>query len=250
MIQLYTITEHYSPCAVMLKELRHMKTNNCKTGSLPENTAKAFGSIKALRTYEKNSSIYTQGENANYFYYLKKGRVRIFITSQNGGEKTLSIVGSGNIFGEAAFFDCQPRMSCAAAITQCQIAAITRDMLISIIKSSPETAMELFRIQAQTIRMLSSQLDSATFINAKGRIAQFLLEAAVSGAGDKIQATHEEIAAAVGASRVTVSRLLTQLADEGIIKTGYKTVTVISRSALKELCTQHYFSKTAAFFPN
>lgn len=218
-----------------------MKTTSCTASVLPENLTKAFENIKAVRSYEKNSNIYTQSENANCFYYLKKGRVRIFITSRNGGEKTLSIVKSGNIFGEAAFFDGQPRMSSASAVVRCELAAVNKDMLINIIKASPQTAMELFRIQAQTIRMLSSQLDSVTFISVKGRIAQFLLESAISSGNNEIKTTHEEIASVVGASRVTVSRLMTQLSAEGIVRTGYRMVKIIDYTALEALCSQHYF---------
>ena len=112
---------------------------------------------------------------------------------------------------------------------------MTREMLRELIRQSPDTAMALLRLQAQTIRMLSSQLDSITFVSVKGRIAQFLLRSLHSTGVRTVVTTHEEIAAVVGASRVTVSKLITQLCAAGIIRTGYGFVTVLLPEELEKL---------------
>ncbi len=185
------------------------------------------------RVFEKNEIIYRQGEDACLFYYLKKGSVCVYSTSSGGGERILSTVGGGSVLGEASFFDGQPRISSARAQTKCLTVPVDRDALLNVISCMPHTAMELLRLQASTIRMLSHQVDSMTFIDAKGRIAQFLLTAA--GDGNTVCVTHEEIAGAVGVSRVTVSKLMTRLASEGIIRTGYRCVELIDKKGLEEL---------------
>ncbi len=197
----------------------------------------AFGTIGNERSVEKDSVIYYQGENAQYFYYLKKGTVKVYISSENGTEKILSTVKKGSVLGEAAFFDEQVRMSSAKAVTKCELIPIDKAMLTGIIRQSPDAAMEIFRLQAQTIRMLSSQLDSMTFVSAKGRIAQYLLRA--SGGKDRIvQTTHEEIAGVIGVSRVTVSKLMRQLVSEKVIRTGYRFVEITDRESLERLGTE------------
>lgn len=197
----------------------------------------AFGTIGNERSVEKDSVIYYQGENAQYFYYLKKGTVKVYISSENGTEKILSTVKKGSVLGEAAFFDGQVRMSSAKAVTKCELIPIDKAMLTGIIRQSPDAAMEIFRLQAQTIRMLSSQLDSMTFVSAKGRIAQYLLRA--SGGKDRIvQTTHEEIAGVIGVSRVTVSKLMRQLVSEKVIRTGYRFVEITDRESLERLGTE------------
>lgn len=203
---------------------------------LPEGLSQVFEGITSVRVFERDEIIYHQGEEAQCFYYLKKGRVRIFITSENGGEKTLSTISRGSILGEASFFDGQPRMSSAKAVLRCELVPINKHLLTDIIKKSPETAMELFKLQAQTIRMLSAQVDSMTFTDARCRIASFLLRSVRTTGDCRIKTTHEEIASVVGVSRVTVSKIMTKLASEGIIKTGYGSVLVADTEKLAEIC--------------
>jgi CRP-like cAMP-binding protein len=70
-----------------------------------------------------------------------------------------------------------------------------------------------------------------TFMQADARIAQLLLENETNG---KVNLTHEEIATAVGASRVTVSKALGRFADSGMIETCYGSVVIKSREKIKE----------------
>lgn len=65
-------------------------------------------------------------------------------------------------------------------------------------------------------------------------MARWLLDQPADGAG-AIRCTHESLGQAVGLSRVTVSRVLGQMAAEGIIKLGYRAVTVLDRAALESL---------------
>lgn len=206
---------------------------------LPENLLQAFQSIKSIKIFEKNSIIYSQEEQAPSFYYLKKGRIKIFITSETGMEKTLSVIGKGAILGEAAFFDEKPRMSSAKAILKSELVQIDKNSLTGIIRKNPQTAMELLKLQAQTIRMLSSQVDSITFSGANSRISKFLLETMYKSNNNSnfiINTTHEEIASIVGVSRVTVSKFIVKLSELGIIKTGYRVITVLQPEQLKAYC--------------
>lgn len=190
--------------------------------------------IPDVKQLLKNEVIYYQGEIAQNFFYLKKGRVRIFMTSENGMEKTLNTISRGTIFGEAAFFDGKPRVSSARALVRCEIVPITRKVLEDTFRSHPETAIELLRFQAHTIRMLSAQVDSITFLSAESRVAGFLLDSSEEKDGKTcVFSTHEEIGNAVGASRVTVSRILNKFCRLGYIKTGYKEIVLQDKKSLE-----------------
>ena len=202
------------------------------TEGLPEKLAHELEGISAVSLYAGNAVIYRQGDDAECFYYIKKGRVRIFITSENGMEKTLSVVSKGAILGEAAFFDGQPRMSSAKAIQKCELVdslfpVLKKIALTDMVRRNPDTALELLRLQAQTIRMLSSQVDSITFDSAEQRILHLLSQSMQNSGDNTIVITHEEIGNAVGVSRVTVSKIMSRLCSEGIIQTGYRCIKVL-----------------------
>lgn len=205
------------------------------SGEVSEEIAGIFETLNYPKIYEKNMIVYNQGETANAFFYLKKGRVRIFMTSENGMEKTLATINKGTVFGEAAFFDGNPRVSSAIAMTRSEIIILHQEKLKEAISSNPEIAIELLRMQAQTIRMLSMQVDSITFLQANNRIAQFLLQSAVLHNGVwVVSATHEEIASVVGTSRVTVSKIINTFAEKGLLKTGYRKIVILSVDKLRE----------------
>jgi CRP/FNR family transcriptional regulator len=191
-----------------------------------------FEKEKPVKKILKGSIIYHQGDKARCFYYLKKGRVKVVMTSADGMEKTLSTASAGEILGEAAFFDKMPRISSAYALTNIEVVSVDEAKLLSLIKDNPELALALLEIQATRIRQLSSQIDAITFMKADGRIASLLLRSASSNI---VNYTHEEIAGIVGVSRVTVSKILNRFKREGLLKTDYGKIILINTVELKRI---------------
>lgn len=191
-----------------------------------------FEKEKPVKNILKGSIIYHQGDKARCFYYLKKGRVKVVMTSADGMEKTLSTASAGEILGEAAFFDKMPRISSAYALTNIEVISVDEAKLLSLIKDNPKLALELLKMQATRIRQLSSQIDAITFMKADGRIASLLLQSASSNI---VNYTHEEIAGIVGVSRVTVSKILNRFKREGLLKTDYGKIILINTVELKRI---------------
>jgi len=178
--------------------------------------------------------IYLQNTCATCFYYLKRGRVKSFIQSEDGEERLLRIYEPGYVFGEASFFDELPRVSSAMALTDCELVAIDREVVEREFAKSPVLAMAMIRYLAQTVRMLSGQVDDMSFRPAPQRIAKHLL--ALAALNRHISITQEEIAAAVSASRVTVSRTLSRFAKNKWATIGYGTITIERPEALIAFC--------------
>ena len=182
-------------------------------------------------TYQKMSMIYWQEAPASEFYYLKSGRVKILLSSETGMEKTLTILESGSIFGEAAFFDGLPRVSSAKALVKSEIIAVTHQSLLQCIRQEPQLAMNLLTYLSQTIRMLSAQVNTMTFLQADQRLAGLLLKLSV---GRTVHTTHEELACLAGVSRVTVSRILNSFAQKGLVATRYREIEILDEEGLKD----------------
>lgn len=202
--------------------------------NLKQETQQIFEELSSVRVFDKNQPIYFQGDSAEYFYYIQKGQVKIFMNSADGNEITLNVAGKGNIIGEAAFFDGLPRVSSAKAITKAELTAVSRDMLISLFTAHPDLAMEILSLQAKTVRMLSTQIDSMTFLQADVRIAQLLCQSCEYVNGEYIvKLSHEEIGNIVGVTRVTVSKTLGGFAKSGLIDTKYRAIIIKNLRSLK-----------------
>ena len=178
--------------------------------------------------------IYLQGTEATCFYYLKEGRVKSFIQSEDGAERVLNLYEAGSLFGEASFFDELPRVSSAVALTSCQLVPIDRELVTQEIARNPELALAMMKYLARTVRLLSSQVDQMAFRPARWRVAWYLLSHAPEGGA--IPCTQEDIAAAVSVSRVTVSRILNDFARRGWVELGYRSLTLREPDALNALC--------------
>ena len=178
--------------------------------------------------------IYLQDTEATCFYFLKSGRVKSFIQSEDGGERVLNLYTAGSLFGEASFFDELPRVSSALALTPCEIVPIDRELVTQEFARNPELALAMMKYLARTVRLLSEQVDQMAFRPARWRVANCLLTLA-SGAG-AVSCTQDDIAAAVSASRVTVSRVLNEFAQRGWVELGYRTIRLAEPEPLKRLC--------------
>lgn len=174
--------------------------------------------------------IYLQDTDATCFYYLKSGRVRSFLQSEDGEERVLNVYHAGSLFGEASFFDELPRVSSAVALTPCEIVPIDRELVSQEFARNPELALAMMKYLARTVRLLSGQVDQMAFRPARRRVADYLL--ALAPKTGPVSCTQEDIAAAVSVSRVTVSRVLNTFARAGWVELGYRGVTILDPDAL------------------
>ncbi len=208
------------------------------TLQLPKDTSSLFNSLGTEKLYPKNTTIYHQGQQAEHFYFLKKGSVKIFFNSIEGLQKTISIVSDGSVLGEAAFFDHKPRISSAQTITPCTIISVTQKQMENAFAKDPKLAMYLLKVQAQSIRMLSAQVWGMAFSKADCRIANQLLQSQINnGKHPTVNLTHEEIGNLVGVSRVTVSKILNDFSNKGIIKTAYRYIILTDIQKLEEIAS-------------
>lgn len=184
------------------------------------------------RRYSAGQVIYLQGTTAHEFYYLIQGTARSYISSSSGGERILTIHHTGDLMGEASFFDECPRVSSAIAVTECEIVSINREHLDHVFQVHSDLALPMLQYLARTVRLLSNHVDEATFLPANQRLARYLLTETTENF--PFPCTHEELGFAIGTSRVTVSRLLSDYTKRGLVKTGYRSLTVIDREGLKK----------------
>ena len=191
-----------------------------------------------LQHKEPGQLIYLQDTRAECFYYIVSGTVKCFISSPEGDERILTLPHAGELIGEAAFFDQQPRVSSAMAVTKCELVAVDRQRLEQVFAAHPGLAIAMLEDLARRVRMLSEHVDGE-FLQADKRIARHLLSL-IPEADGRLRCTHEEIGASVGVRRVTVSRVLSDFDRKGWVKTGYKSLHLLDRAALEAFLDERF----------
>lgn len=187
--------------------------------------------------YEPGRLIYLQDTQAEQFYYILSGTVKCFLSSGAGSERTLTLHHSGELIGEAAFFDRQPRVSSAVAVTPCQLVEVDRQRLTEVFARHPDLAISMLENLARRVRLLSEHVDGE-FLPADKRIARHLLSLPADARGE-LHCTHEEIGSSVGVSRVTVSRVLGEFDRRGWVRTGYRSLRLLNRAAMEAYLSEN-----------
>lgn len=190
-----------------------------------------LGEGRAPRIYQPGQFVYMQGADPDSFYYLKEGAVRSFISLPDGEERVITIHRTGDLMGEASFFDRCPRVTSATAIKESRIYSVSRSQLDEVFSRHPELALPMLQYLARTVRILSSHVNDSA-LPAEQRIIRYLTSHQ-NDSSELIRCTHEEIGQMVGISRVTVSRVLGDLVRAGMIETGYGCIRIKDPDKIK-----------------
>lgn len=176
------------------------------------------------RKFKKNTVLYEQGEISRHFYFVLKGLVQISIFRVDGAEVVLELMGPDTICGEGAAFDGLPRFSSAVAVEDSETIEFDATRLGEAFRQHPEFASSLLRVTSLKQRVLAIRLKHLASREPQERIMELLTRLeemfAIEHPKGRLlvtQLTHEQIAAMTGTSRVTVTRTLQRLREQGRI---------------------------------
>jgi CRP-like cAMP-binding protein len=176
------------------------------------------------RRYSRGSIVLHKDEVGDETYLIMIGKVKVIVTHTGGKEIILNILKSGDFFGEMAVFDNMPRSATVVAEEDCELLIISRENIKNQIKRNPQIAFKLLSDMSRRLREADEQISGLAHLDAKGRVAQTLLKLSkettmITDEGHKVfsKPPIKDIAAMSGTSHETVSRLLSELTNKGII---------------------------------
>jgi CRP-like cAMP-binding protein len=176
------------------------------------------------RKFRKNAMLYEQGEVSSRFYFVLKGLVQISIFRVDGSEVVLELMGPDTICGEGAAFDGLPRFSSGVAVEDTETIEFDSTRLTEAFRDHPEFASSLLRVTSLKQRVLAIRLKHLASREPQERIMELLTRLeemfAIEHPKGRLlvtQLTHEQIAAMTGTSRVTVTRTMQRLRQQGRI---------------------------------
>ena len=131
-----------------------------------------LGEGRSPRIYLPGQMIYLQGTKPDCFYYLQSGAVRSFISLPNGEERVITVHRTGDLMGEASFFDQCPRVTSAVAAKESRVISVTRSQLDELFNIHPELALPMLQYLARTVRILSHHVNDSA-LPAEQRIIRY-----------------------------------------------------------------------------
>jgi CRP/FNR family cyclic AMP-dependent transcriptional regulator len=178
-----------------------------------------IGARGITRRYPKNTIIVSEGDSADGLFIVLEGRVKVFVSDEDGHEVILGTHGPGEYFGEMAL-DAGPRSASVITLESSQLIVVRKDDFREFLENNPAFSFSLIGKLIARVRALTDNVKSLALMDVYGRLARLLLELAEERDGVLVigeRLTQQEIASRIGASREMVSRILKDLTTGGYI---------------------------------
>jgi CRP/FNR family cyclic AMP-dependent transcriptional regulator len=200
------------------------RSKNDDTVFDPEAFLAKAGIGKKIVTLKKDQLAYAQGDPADTIFYVQRGRLRVSVTSANGKEATLSLVGAGEFVGEDCMVSAHPlRLSTASALNECALLGISKAEMVRVLRQEPALA-EVFVsfLLARNARVQADLVDQL-FNSSEKRLARILLLLAQFGKDSKPETvvpkiSQEILAEMIGTTRSRVSFFMNRFRKLGFIE--------------------------------
>jgi CRP/FNR family transcriptional regulator, cyclic AMP receptor protein len=193
-------------------------------GTLPADVLERLAASMQRRIYRRGQVVFHQDDPGASVHVIETGRVKVALTTPEGEELLLRVMGEGEIFGELALLDGRPRSATISALEETVTHVLERSTFLDFLRAHPEASLDLCRALAELIRRLTEQVEDLAMLDVPRRLERKLLELAddygkpgPDGTLIDVRLTQSELASMIGTSRASVNYCLASLESRGII---------------------------------
>jgi CRP/FNR family cyclic AMP-dependent transcriptional regulator len=187
----------------------------------------------------KHHPIYFPDQPSNNIFFLKEGHVKLYRLHEDGREVILDILGPGEIFGELSVLDQGERREAAETLDETLVCSMNMKDFEKMLLHNPLLNLQLTKWVGFRLRRFEEKISDLAFKDVTKRIISFLVRYAddfgkIKEGTVQISSSlsHQEISYLTAASRQTVTTVLNELREKGLIDFTRRTLTIRN---LKEL---------------
>src|SRR5579864_4628670 len=176
-----------------------------------------------LENYRPNENIFTQGHRANALYYIREGKVKFAVRSNQGKSAVLAIFIQGEFFGVGCLANAHLYKATASAITACSLIAFEKQAVPKLLRAQPEFSEFFVKGLVARVVRYEDELVDCLFNSSEKRLARILLAlghfSRGSETGDVVPKLSQQILSEmVGTTRSRVSLFMNKFRRLGHIK--------------------------------
>jgi len=209
---------------------------------LPDPDISEIASIATIRKYEKGNIIFSEGEEAEGFFLLVSGEVKIFKLSAEGKEQLLHIIVPGDIFAEAAVFSGISYPAFAQAVSRVQVILFPKDAFYKITRKNPNLCLNLMAAMARLLRQFANLIEELSLRDVSSRLAKYLIDTALHQEKEGINrqeiilgVSKSHLASRLGTISETLSRTLKNFKLKGILEVEGKRIFIKDWKSLERI---------------
>ncbi len=190
---------------------------------------------------ERNKTIFFPGDPAERVYLIRRGAVRLSRVYESGEEITVALLRENSLFGVLSLLTGHrsDRFYHAVAFTRVEMVTAPAASVRAAIEADTGVGLRLLQGLSSRILQTETMIETLTHRDMSSRLVSFLLVLCRDfGVPDDLGITidlrlsHQAIAEAIGSTRVTITRLLGDLRQSGLVQIDRKKITVLDPIAL------------------
>ena len=208
--------------------------------SLDEEARADLARLGRWERFEPGETLMRQGGSSRSLYVVVAGRVRVVMTTEDGDELLVAVLGPGETVGELSVLDGAPRSATVTAMDPVEALRIEGRDFGNFLLARPQAVVGALRVLSRRLRLADELRLQLSVAPAEQRLARCLLEMAaahgeVNDDGIRIAAplSQADLASYVGASRELVNQTLGQFREDGLVVTARRRVTISDLEGLR-----------------
>lgn len=199
-----------------------------------------------VESFERGKTIFFPGDPAERVYFLVKGAVKLSRVYEAGEEITVALLRENSVFGVLSLItgEKSDRFYHAVAFTPVELLSAPIDQVEKALQEHPDLTMLMLKGLASRILQTEMMIETLAHRDMGSRLVSFLLILCrdfgiptEEGIRIDLKLSHQAIAEAIGSTRVTVTRLLGDLREDGMISIHKKKITVHNPVTLSQQFT-------------
>ncbi|KUO78584.1 MAG: hypothetical protein APF81_08740 [Desulfosporosinus sp. BRH_c37] len=202
---------------------------------------KAFSLYGHRRSYVKGNNVFQINDPADEIYFVEKGRIRTYNLTPEGKEITFEIHNPGESLGWAEVLVNSPRTRYAEGVcNKNTLWVMNKDQLFYLMYSNKEFNFQLIWSLTHYVLRYKSLVENLAILPVHDRVIQLLVRMSKDRGlqiGDCIvidfPISNDDIAKMVGSSRQTITLIINELRERGIINWEQKKIKILR---LNDLC--------------
>ncbi len=189
--------------------------------------------------YAAGELLVRQGQPAERFFLVLKGRVKLYRISADGQEKVVEIIQAGQTFAEAVMFMQRSEYPvCAETLEAVQLVSFPNRLMLTLLEENPQACLHLLGHMSMRLHQRLGELETLTLQNATQRFALYLIQQLEDRSQETVDIElplpKRLIAARLSMQPETLSRIMARLNQEGLIEMQGRNIHIPSIKSLLE----------------
>jgi len=228
---------------MMPSDIKQLLRKIALFSELPGSEIESLSHLVRVKDVARNEIIVQLGEQLQGFFVVISGSVTISLVSPKGDGRIIEIIHSGHSFGEALMFLEKTSPVQAMATEAGKVMFVPGKEVLALVANEQKFVQAMLAGLSIRLHRLVTDIQSCSLHRAHQRVIGYLLGEldALGKKGDQpvihLPVSKKMVASRLDLTAETFSRVLHELADQGVIQVKGKTIDILSVENLR-----HYMS--------